>query len=291
MKQKAFTLIELLVVIAIIAILAAILFPVFAQAKAAAKAAASLSNVKQEGLAVIMYAGDYDDRAPKDTSWNTGNDPLSFGAGLGFSTWAYLCNPYVKNGQILQDPLGPSTTISFNSAVLTYTEGFPGYAYNYIYMSPYGPENPPTQKPISMTSPADPSNTIMLANRGSRADGDGYWWGFDFTPWTTDSPLLNVGVEAPDCYTIPQYCADNWGANLSGGWFADGVVSGNIPGGSNTGAVSTRLPGQGATIVWVDGHATKSQAGKLAAGTNWTIKQDHAQTHIIDISKYLWDIL
>jgi prepilin-type N-terminal cleavage/methylation domain-containing protein len=55
MNKKAFTLIELLVVIAIIAILAAILFPVFAQAKLAAKKTASLSNVKELGLAEIMY--------------------------------------------------------------------------------------------------------------------------------------------------------------------------------------------------------------------------------------------
>ena len=62
--RRAFTLIELLVVIAIIAILAAILFPVFAQAKESAKAASDLSNVKQMGLAVAMYATDYDDVMP-----------------------------------------------------------------------------------------------------------------------------------------------------------------------------------------------------------------------------------
>ena len=58
MKQKrGFTLIELLVVIAIIAILAAILFPVFAKARARAQDSACISNLKQIGTAVNMYAG------------------------------------------------------------------------------------------------------------------------------------------------------------------------------------------------------------------------------------------
>jgi prepilin-type N-terminal cleavage/methylation domain-containing protein len=64
MQKRAFTLIELLVVIAIIAILAAILFPVFAQAKEAAKKSACLSNMKQQGLATMLYAGDHDDVFP-----------------------------------------------------------------------------------------------------------------------------------------------------------------------------------------------------------------------------------
>src|SRR5688572_52503 len=59
-SSRAFTLIELLVVIAIIAILAAILFPVFAQAKLAAKKTTALSNAKQIGLSLHMYASDAD---------------------------------------------------------------------------------------------------------------------------------------------------------------------------------------------------------------------------------------
>jgi prepilin-type N-terminal cleavage/methylation domain-containing protein len=65
-RQQAagFTLIELLVVIAIISILAAILFPVFAQAKVSAKQAACILQVRQVGMAFLMYRTDHDDVWP-----------------------------------------------------------------------------------------------------------------------------------------------------------------------------------------------------------------------------------
>src|SRR5690554_3954884 len=63
-RTGGFTLIELLVVIAIIAILAAILFPVFAQARAKARQTACMSNMKQLGTALLMYAQDYDNVMP-----------------------------------------------------------------------------------------------------------------------------------------------------------------------------------------------------------------------------------
>jgi len=66
-RDVGFTLVELLVVIAVISILAAILFPVFTHARETARISTCLSNMKQLGLASIMYTNDFDERFPSST--------------------------------------------------------------------------------------------------------------------------------------------------------------------------------------------------------------------------------
>ncbi|MDD2486727.1 MAG: DUF1559 domain-containing protein [bacterium] len=113
-NNAGFTLIELLVVIAIIAILASILFPVFGKAREKARQATCQSNLKQIGMALHMYADDYDGYLPRitrgdgrivdcHTPYVKADSKHGGWVGLG----VLYSGGYIKNGRILYCPSGP----------------------------------------------------------------------------------------------------------------------------------------------------------------------------------------
>jgi len=150
LTRRGFTLIELLVVIAIIAILAAILFPVFARAREKARQASCQSNLKQIGLAIQMYMGDYDETIVPSRLGGTPTDVC----------WTALTQPYIKNDQIF---ICPSHSAPVASAA---TNGYPkSYGLNYeihtfnTYVG-YAANPLTVWPPVSMASINEPAELI-----------------------------------------------------------------------------------------------------------------------------------
>jgi len=100
----------MLIVIAIIAILAAILFPVFARAREKARQASCASNLKQIGMAVMMYIADYDQVLPDPNPWFYMPTSLCEVESLTGkctgreNSWQKVIEPYIKNKQVFVCP-------------------------------------------------------------------------------------------------------------------------------------------------------------------------------------------
>jgi prepilin-type N-terminal cleavage/methylation domain-containing protein/prepilin-type processing-associated H-X9-DG protein len=99
--RRAFTLIEMLVVIAIIAILAAMLLPTLGKAKQKAWTTSCISNLRQIGLGMRMYADDNGEFYPEsggDIYWNATD------AGTKKQSWMQQIFSYVGNTNAFNCP-------------------------------------------------------------------------------------------------------------------------------------------------------------------------------------------
>jgi prepilin-type N-terminal cleavage/methylation domain-containing protein/prepilin-type processing-associated H-X9-DG protein len=236
-RRAAFTLIELLVVIAIIAILAAILFPVFAQAREKARQASCLSNCKQIGTAVSMYAQDYDETLPNaGPDWPGNNKHPVYRAGYGWAMWAILLDPYIKSRKVWVCPSGPTSGGAYEwgpkTDRLTVNLGYNEYLF-------WGADAKNNWASLALLSgaPAGIAGIAVIADSGL---------GGIFHDFGTDDPGYKpIAGEEP-----------RWGMHRLK--CANAYPTGN--------QCPYRHTGGGASVVFADGHAAFVPGGRIRGG-------------------------
>jgi len=148
-RNRGLTLVEVLVVIAIIAILAAIIIPVAFKARGKARQTQCLSNLKQIGAALIMYADDHDGYYPRGQYWPWTSVHL----------WTDAIEPYLKNTDVLRCPDQGSDRY--------------GYGYNIAYWGAGdvkdGMHGVQDTYPVHESWVAEPAETVWVVDFGK------YW--------------------------------------------------------------------------------------------------------------------
>jgi len=255
--RSGFTLIELLVVIAIIAILAAILFPVFAQAREKARAISCLSNLKQMGIAIMMYVQDYDEQFPFAATVFSDGTRID---------WRIVILPYIKNGTRGLAQTGDGTVVGgiFSCPSTSGSKRIYG-AHSAIIHFPTMSSGA-TWAPVGLSALNRPAEIIIVTEVGYGTDNNGSlegltedWWWHGGATWPPifqgndsgakfDGDGDNANCDAagwPQCNTyLPRY-RHTGSANMT---FADGHAKAMIKGRLNY-CTNVLFPGM---IKWYD---------------------------------------
>jgi prepilin-type N-terminal cleavage/methylation domain-containing protein len=266
MKQKkpsifigprcGFTLIELLVVIAIIAILAALLLPALAAAKRKAKTTQCLNNLKQYGLANIMYISD-NDGAFLSTSGSLWMGPLETNYNMKVGSRCCPMAPQITPAGAWNSP-SPWGSL--------YGTGTADYPWDTIANSSlkqfgdiqggYGMNN------WCMTQTANNSTAQVFAKESGIQKPVA-------TPYFADCIMYRFDVQTTDTLAQNVYTGDD--ANNSG--LGRLSISRH---GSSSAPKGNQAPGSGAyssariILSLADGHAELSRLSDLAAKYSWS---------------------
>lgn len=239
-RSKGFTLIELLVVIAVIALLMGILLPALNKAKKQGQSVRCLSNLKQIGLAMYMYAEDNDRkviRAEDRLDLKPNEDPVFWAtAYMGFIGGAKTDNVnYYYEVDVYDCPSYPDREQTIDYIVSSFDFQNPGNEQH---------------EPTPLESFPRPASTIYMADYA----------------YHQSSPPLQI-VRKEDVSNPTEFRQKLW-------WL-DAYRANHLPDAEDsTRRVARDRHGRGTNCLYVDGHSAKANSLNMTA-YDWGLPRDY----------------